>query len=289
MTGARRGHHCLAVVLLTLWNYGYAFAGPPFRTDDPDPVPWHHYEAYAFLTYDRAAGSGLWAVPAFEFNVGAARNLQLHVVIPAAYVTPRGNYGLGDLELGAKYLFVKETGKRPEVGVFPLIEVPTGNAKRGLGNGQLWARLPVWVQKSAGPWTTYGGVGYEVNHAAGMKSSLFAGGLLQREITKRLILGAELYYQDAQVVAGRGGTYLDGGGYYNVHEDLSLLFMVGHTVAGERRTTAYAGLYYTWGHKRATRSTAAAPRLPHLGACSSQVGQLGPLAGDRLPGAGSSF
>ncbi len=248
-----------------------AFGGPPFRTDDPDPVPWRHYEAYVFSTYDRAPGSNSWLLPAFEFNVGAAPNLQVHVVVPAAYVTPAGAYGLGDIELGAKYRFVHESRTRPEVGVFPLIEVPTGNASRGLGNGQVWARLPVWVQKSAGPWTSYGGVGYEVNRAPGASSSLFAGGLVQRDITKRLTLGAEVYSQGAQVTGGRGATYVDAGGYCNVRENLSLLFMVGHSVAGERRTTAYTGLYYTWGQHR--DSTLGDRRVPNLGMRSSATGR----------------
>src|SRR5271157_5049838 len=75
----------------------------------------------------------------------------------------------------AKYRFIQETAKCPQIGVFPLLEVPTGNSRLGLGNGQLWARLPLWIQKSYGPWTTYGGVGYQINHAPAMKDSLFAG------------------------------------------------------------------------------------------------------------------
>ncbi len=268
MTRKTVGSTRVTLALLIVCISQNALAGPPFRTDDPEPVPWRHYEAYLFSTYDRVPGSRSLALPAFEFNVGAAPNLQLHVVLPAAYLEPQGAYGLGDVELGAKYRFVQESRKRPEIGVFPLIEVPTGNANRGLGNGQVWARLPVWVQKSAGPWTTYGGAGYELNHAAGMKSSMFAGGLVQREITKRLILGTEVYSQQAQTIDGRGATYLDGGGYYNFREDLSLLFMVGHSMAGEQRSTAYVGLYYTWGHNRGTPQSVADRRMPGLAARS---------------------
>ncbi len=260
-----------ALLLVMLSICPSAFAGPPFRTDDPEPVAWHHYEAYLFSTYDRVPGSRSLALPAFEFNIGAAPNLQLHVVLPAAYLRPQGAYGLGDVELGAKYRFVQESRTRPQIGVFPLIEIPTGNSMRGLGNGQVWARIPVWVQKSAGPWTTYGGVGYEINHAPGMKSSMFAGGLVQRELTKRLILGAETYSQQAQLTGARGATYLDAGGYYNCRENLSLLFMAGHSVAGEQRSTAYVGLYYTWGRNRGTQS-AAERRLPGLAVRSPRVG-----------------
>jgi len=239
------------ILLLSLSFTRTAQAGPPFRTDDPEPVPWRHYEVYVFGTVDYGSGITNWGLPAMEFNVGAAPNLQLHMVVPGAYVEPGGAFGMGDVELGAKYRFVQEGKKRPEVGVFPLLELPTGNSRLGLGNGHVWARLPLWVQKSYGRWTTYGGAGYQINHAPGMKDSFFAGWLLQRQISKRLILGTEVYHQEAQSVDARQATFADAGGYYNFRENLSLLFMVGHTVSGERHTTGYIGLYYTWGRSRA--------------------------------------
>jgi Putative MetA-pathway of phenol degradation len=232
-------------LMLALFAAPRAFAGPPFQTDDPEPVGFRHYEAYLFSTFDRAGGATVSQLPAIEFNWGAAPNLQIHFIIPDTYVS--GSYGIGDAEFGVKYRFVQETGKRPQIGVFPLIELPTGSSRLGLGNGQVWARLPLWLQKSHGPWTTYGGIGYQINHAAGMKDSVFAGWLLQRQITTRLTLGAECYGQQAQTLGGRESMFGDAGGYYNFRRNLSLLFMIGHTVTGERHTVGYLGLYYTWG------------------------------------------
>jgi len=130
--------------------------------------------------------------------------------------------------------------------VFPMIELPTGDSGVGLGNGTAWARLPVWVQKSLGPWTTYGGVGYQINRAPGMKDSAFAGWQVQRKLSERLTLGTESYHAEAQEQGGRQSTFWNGGGYYNVRENVSLLFMAGHTVSGEPHTVAYIGLYSTW-------------------------------------------
>ncbi|MGA2963662.1 MAG: transporter [Candidatus Korobacteraceae bacterium] len=235
--------------LLLVFSCTSAVAGPPFQTDDPEPVEYHHYEAYAFGTFDRASGSTLSELPAAEFNMGAAPNLQLHIIVPGAYLDPSGAYGIGDIELGAKYRFVQESGKRPQIGTFPLLELPTGDSRRGLGNGQVWARLPLWLQKSYGPWTTYGGAGYQINHAPGMKDSLFAGWLVQRQLNKRLTLGTEVYHQESQASGARQTTFVDPGGYYNFRENFSLLFMLGHTVTGERHTVGYLGLYWTWGPK----------------------------------------
>jgi hypothetical protein len=239
------------LLLLILLGPTTAFAGPPFLTDDPEPVPWHHYEAYLFTTVDHVQGTSAWVLPAFEFNYGAAPNLQLHAVVPAAYATSPGAYGIGDVEVGSKYRFVKESAKRPEVGFFPLIELPTGNSSRGLGNGQLWAKLPVWVQKSKGPWTTYGGVGYQINHAPGMKDSLFAGWLIQRQITKRLTLGAEVFHQEAQSVGSAAG---------NVHRCGRLLQLsrepkpVIHARAYRQRRTSHHGVHWTVLHVGAENS-----------------------------------
>ena len=239
----------VALLLLALSGTP-AVAGPPFQTDDPEPVEYRHYEAYLFGTFDRATDSTLSQLPAGEFNMGAAPNLQLHIIVPGAYLHPSGAYGIGDIELGVKYRFVQEAGKRPQIGAFPMLELPTGSSRRGLGNGQVWARLPLWIQKSYGPWTTYGGAGYQINHAPGMKDSLFAGWLVQRQLNKHVTLGTEVYHQESQAVGARQTTFIDAGGYYNFREDFSLLFMLGHTVAGERHTVGYLGLYWTWGPKK---------------------------------------
>jgi hypothetical protein len=55
--------------------------------------------------------------------------------------------------------------------------LPTGNENRGLGAGHVRAFLPVWVQKSFGEWTTYGGGGYWINQDdnLGDKNYWFAG------------------------------------------------------------------------------------------------------------------
>ena len=57
-----------------------AHAGPPFQTDDPDPVDYHHFEMYAFELSDgtgKNAGGTVLEVPAYEVNYGAAPGLQL--------------------------------------------------------------------------------------------------------------------------------------------------------------------------------------------------------------------
>ena len=231
----------------------WAYAGPPFLTDDPEPVPFKNAELYIFTQGDRASdGTGL-AGPAFEFNLGAAPNLQLHVVAPLQLDAPRNapnNYGMGDMELGFKYRFIQEKRKRPQVGIFAMFEVPTGDSKRNLGNGETWYKLPIWVQKSFGHgWQSYGGGGYIVNPAPSMRNTPFFGWQVQKELNKKLTLGAEWFNPGRLSLDTRNYHLVNFGGIYNFYKNVSLLFSLGHSVQGPAHTIGYAALYWTFGKK----------------------------------------
>jgi hypothetical protein len=248
----------LLIVGLIIGFAPAAFCGPPFLTDDPQPVDFRHYEFYVFSTLDRSPDGYGIVVPAFEFNIGAAPNLQLHVVAPLQLLVPtddRTRYGAGDLEVGAKYRFIQESRSVPQIGVFPLLELPSGNAQAGLGNGRLWAKLPVWIQKSWGKWTSYGGGGYVLNDAPGMRNHPFGGWQVQREINEKLTVGAEWFGSGADALGSSNSQITNFGGFYNFNQNFSLLFTAGHTVSGEPHTVAYVGLYWTWGKDRAGGSS----------------------------------
>lgn len=232
-----------------------AWAGPPFMTDDPEPLKYGHSEAYVFSTVDKGPDGNTVTMPAFEFNHSPAPDWHLHVMVPFIDLRSSGGthaFGLGDIELGAKYRFVHETNNRPQIGIFPMLELPTGDADVGLGNGRAWETFPVWLQKSWGPWTTYGGGGRTFNSAPDMRDYNFGGWLLQRAVTDNLILGGEVFYQGAQRQDGHESTFLNVGGYYNgiqACDNCSVLFRVGNTVAGEVHHEGYLGLYWTWGSR----------------------------------------
>ncbi len=232
-----------------------AVAGPPFLTDDPEPIEYRHSEAYVFSTYDKGpGGSKQTQLPAFECNTSPIEDVHLHLMVPFDNLyhtdgTP-DQHGFGDTEVGVKYRFIHETDTRPQVGIFPMLELPTGDSDKGLGNGRAWWTFPVWIQKSWGDWTTYGGGGRAFNNAPGMRNYNFGGWLLQRKVTDRLILGGELFAQGATTEDGQHVTFFNVGGYYNDIRpcgNCSLLFRVGHSIAGETHTIGYLGLYWSWG------------------------------------------
>lgn len=230
--------------------------GPPFLTDDPDPVDLNHWEAYVFGQGERTASANFISGPAIELNYGIAPNTQLHLVAPEANVSTPGSgwaSGFGDTEIGVKYRFLDETDSIPELGIFPMAELATGSAARGLGNGQTWYRLPIWAQKSLGPWTIDAGGGLQLNSAPGERNQGFAGVLLQRDLGKYLTLGAEIFQQPGDPAFGRSATLANAGGYLKFTENFNLLFSVGRSLSSERYTIWYLGLYWTGGPTHADK------------------------------------
>lgn len=205
-----------------------ALAGPPFITDDPEPVDLHHWEVYAFSAATQVKGDFGGTLAGTEVNYGAAPNLQLHIIVPLAFDAPGGGptqTGIGDIELGMKYRFYDSD--KLQIGVFPLVEVPTGDSKLGLGSGYTREYFPIWVQKDFGRWTTYGGGGYWNNPGPGNQNYWFAGWLLQRQVTDNLALGAELFHQTADTIGGRDTTGFNAGGVYDFNDHYHLLFSAG--------------------------------------------------------------
>ncbi|MDQ2948287.1 MAG: transporter [Acidobacteriota bacterium] len=232
-----------------------ALAGPPFQTDDPEPIGYKNYEFYTFGTVSHFPGETDTQAPAFEFNWGALPNTHLHIIAPlASYIPENGTkaVGVGDIELGIKYRFVQETKSMPQIGTFTMFEIPSGNSKKGLGVGKTWYKLPLWAQKSFGPWTTYGGGGEVVIPAKGYRNYPFAGGLVQRELNKKIALATEVFYHGQVTNDTRYSTMLDLGGYYKFrgNDSFQMLFCYGHSIAGQAEKYGYLGLYWTWGGKK---------------------------------------
>jgi hypothetical protein len=227
-----------------------ARGGPPFVTDDPEPVEYQHWEVYLASQYQHEPDGAGGTLPHVEVNYGVMPNLQLHLIAPDAFDAPSGaarHFGYGDTELGAKYRFLEEAGNQPQVGVFPLVELPTGDSTRGLGSGHTQVFLPVWLQKSFGPWTTYGGTGYWINPGAGNRNWWFTGWLVQRQVVPSLAVGAEIFHETAQSEGGESDTKMNFGLTWDLSDAYHVLASVGPTLQGPRGYQAYLGFQWTFG------------------------------------------
>ena len=251
------------VVWLSRWSQGLAFlvlsclillplearAGPPFLTDDPQTVDFQHWELYVASMDFKTAGGWVGDGPHVEINYGVVPNVQLHLIAPVAYNSPSigsGHYGYGDTELGVKFRFVQETKSVPMVGIFPLLEVPTGSTRDGLGTGRVHALLPVWLQKTWGPWTAYGGGGYGINPGVGLQNYGFVGAVLQNQVAKPVLIGVEVYHQTASEVGGRDDTAFNVGTVIDLSDQHHLLFSAGRSINGPTDFQCYVAYQWTF-------------------------------------------
>ena len=235
------------LLLVTFPDSGVA--GPPFRTDDPIPIGFRHGEIYLFSSAV-ADASGVGGIgPALEFNYGALPDVHLHIIMPMAFSKPRNGRlqaGYGDTELGVKYRFVNQTDVLPDIATFPIIEVPTGNAAKGFGNGKPQVYLPLWLQKDIGNWTIYGGAGYWINPGVGNKNWKFSGLLVQYNFANNFFLGAEIFHQTTSSNASPENTGLHVGGGIPVAKNSQLIFSAdaGNGITSYKHFSYYVGLYH---------------------------------------------
>jgi hypothetical protein len=197
----RVGHLGL-VAALTLIASNVAFAGPPFVTDDPEPTEYRHLEAYLYSEGNIARHQMSGSIVGAEINYGAAPNLQISAALPLGFSAASRaatDYGVTDAEFGAKYRFIAEDdeGRRPQVSFYPSVQVAIGGSGKEMSDSATHIFLPVWAQKSIGPWTMFGGGGYRINPGPEGKNSWFAGLATLRQLSDRLQLGVEAYYETA--------------------------------------------------------------------------------------------
>lgn len=210
-----------------------AWAGPPFLTDDPEPVDLHHAEINLALQATKSA-VGRSGTLAADINWGCAAEVQCHVAVPGAFSDSAGGgmrVGSGDLEFGVKYRFLNLQDAGVMAAVYPTAIVPTGDASRGLGNGRAQLLLPLWVQKAAGKWKWDAGAAYLLNRAPEARSNWYVGLLGQRSFGD-WSLGAELFHRSSPAVDVPATTGFNVGSVIKIGADSNLLVSIGRAIEG---------------------------------------------------------
>jgi hypothetical protein len=222
-----------AIVMLVLGiACSAAVAGPPFVTDDPEPVGLHHAELNLIAQQTRATAGRAGTILG-EINLGCAADTQCHVAVPVALNHSAGGpsqTGFGDVELGIKYRFLNRPDDGGSAAVYPTLALPTGDAGRGLGNGRAQLLLPLWVQQSFGPWNWDVGIARLINRAPGARNNWFTGLLARRAFGDGLSLGAELFRRTAITVGERSTAGFNVGAVVSVSPHEKLLISAGRGV-----------------------------------------------------------
>lgn len=236
-------------LLLTAAHSDSVFAGPPFITDDPDPVDYRAWEINYGATYLRTGGVSTGSLPSVDINYGFLPGVQLHIQPQMAYVRgPSYNAaGIGDTEVGVKYRLTAATEDKSKwmLAIYPMLELPTGNSGRSLGAGSHSLFLPLWAQTTRGKWTIFGGGGFRRVRAPDARNSRAGGVTVLYQVSERLQLGGEVFGETRITNDGRSSSTVNLGGVFNFAPRLSLLFSTGHGVRKAstlNQGSAYLGL-----------------------------------------------
>jgi len=246
MVTLNKKYGILSFILIFI-KFQVCYSGPPFGTDDPETVMFRHWEYYisSMNNYHEGVWSG--TSPHFEINYGLVPNVQVHLLLPINYDYVQhegGNIGYADTEFGIKFRFIQEKDNSPQVGVFPIIEIPTvKNSEFSDGKAKIF--LPVWVQKTWGKITSYGGAGYWINPGANNKNWIFAGWEAQYNFSPAITLGGELFYHSASSNDDKSGAGFNVGGSVNPSEKFHIIFSFGHGLINDHIFNSYIGFLWT--------------------------------------------
>jgi len=230
------------MIILVLVFAPNTFAGPPYLTDDPEPVEYHHWEAYLASLFFKQPQVWTGTAPHLEVNYGLVPNLQLHLIVPMVFYIPspgRNSYGYGDTEFGTKFRFIQESELIPQIGTFPLLEVPTGSHDRNLGSGHVQTFLPLWIQKSMGTWTAYGGGGYWINPGANNRNWWFTGLVIEYRVLPRLTPGFEIFHGTSPEVGVPNETGINFGLICDFTTIQHIIFSAGPAIEGQNQLQGY--------------------------------------------------
>lgn len=217
-----------------------ALAGPPYVTDDPAPTDLGHWEIYSFAAGSHTTGDTSGEA-GFDLNYGAARDLQLTLVLPAAFEDDgHSHVGAGTVEIAAKYRFLHQAdgALTPDLAFFPRAFAPTASGR--FGSGRWGLLLPLWGQKDFGKWQLFGGGGYDINPGPGNRNFWTGGLAVQRPVTERLSLGAEVYHHGRDADDARPYTGLNLGAAYRLSGHWSLLASGGPGIQNAEEGGRYA-------------------------------------------------
>lgn len=174
-----------------------------------------------------------------EINYGAAPNVQITVGLPAAFVHDENGtgWGAGDVALSLKYRFYHNDAQGVSIAVFPGLTLPT--AAKGFGAEEVTGLLPVWAQKTVGPWTVFGAAGYAFNPGACKRDYVTGGIAFSRQVTPNLLLGVEADRQSADAVDAKATTSLGLGAIYHLPGPYRLLASAGPTFEDGTKTAGF--------------------------------------------------
>jgi hypothetical protein len=252
MIGKIPGHHRLVSIPIVAFAMLGILALPvagqlPFYTDDPAVTERGKFHFEFFDEYDflqREQFPNLRQNTAnYKLNYGLPHDLELDLDAPylaifrSFAVAPATANGIGDLDLGVKWNFHKESGNSrvPALSASLYIEFPTGDTRRQLGSGLTDYALNFIGQRHLSEktrLTANTGILFAGNTSTGVigidttRGRVYTGGLsLIHDVNSRWTLGGEVYGGlTSNLNLGRSQVQVLVGGNYAIRNGLALAF-----------------------------------------------------------------
>lgn len=222
-----------------------ALAQQPFYTDDADVTTRHRFHMEISNQQSWLQRSALPATKqsatVFQVNYGLTQNFEIGMDGPLILLYQQQTpvtVGNGDFNITFK-LRLKPEGNsawRPGLTLSCAIETPTGSVRKQLGSGIADYGCNSVVQKLIGFWTlrvNNGAVfsGNTLTGVVGLRAKglvYVGGGSVTREVTPRLVLGAEINGSAAKqgTALGKATMQTQLGGKFALRDDLTLDFGV---------------------------------------------------------------
>lgn len=244
--------HCLAGAVIFLALAPRCFAPPPLVTGDVPTADKGRFEWYAGARYQESeSGKPARLLPFTELVYGISDRQEL--TFETAGLSKDGHYGLSDSVLGTKYIFLKETARRPGIGGSFELKLPTGDESRGLGSGEFDYDLRLRAQKTWGWFTAIGNAGYTFvtdPEFGGVTTSTENVWLLtfgqEYQVAKRTKLLSELYFVSREEPSGSNRLAANIGFKHKLLDNLTIHAAIGKSVRESNRggpdLRVYAGL-----------------------------------------------
>jgi hypothetical protein len=107
--------------------------------------------------------------------------------------------------------------------------------------------IPLWLQKTFGSLTTYGGGGYWINPGSEQQNYWFLGWQVQYQILKNLALGAEIFHTTPSTMGGIAENNFNAGAIFDISEQHHLLLSAGRVFQNPDAWQAYFAYQWTTG------------------------------------------
>jgi hypothetical protein len=205
-------------------------------------------------------------IPSDEFVYGIWDRQEITFEMP--YLSQEGQNGFGDITIGTKYMFVKETKVLPGISSTFEWKLNNGSFPRGLGTGAFNYDFRVIGQKT---WSRFSGLwnlgytivgGPEVNGLREKRRNVWFTSFAQEiELTEKLRWLSEIYFETADEPGIANRLAADAGFEYKIREDFKVHGTIGRSLRedheGGPKLRFYVGFEWDfdapWKHEKKER------------------------------------